>query len=116
MFHSIKNSEYLSIFESFEIICSSGKSESNFFIDLNSVKSFFKIEPTNEFFLCLLFDLKVLLSMLGLEFDADFIVTKESDSDYLLFYGVAYLFDFVDFSDFIMLSTIKIGISLFYSS
>ena len=72
------------------------------------------MEPTKEFFLCLLIDLKVLLRMLGLEFVADLIVTKESDPEDLFFYGVAYLFDLVDFSDFIILSTITMEMSLFY--
>ena len=50
------------------------------------------MEPTKEFFLCLLIDLKVLLRMLGLEFVADLIVTKESDPEDLFFYGVPITF------------------------
>ena len=72
------------------------------------------MEPTKEFFLCLLIDLKVLLRMLGLEFVADLIVTKESDPEDLFFYGVAYLFDLVDFSDFIISIWYKIIRPIFF--
>ena len=48
---------------------------------MNSVKSFLRMELTKEFFLCLVFDLKVLFIILGLELVADLIVTKESDSE-----------------------------------